>query len=86
MIKEEEISTFKQAIHYIYELEIKIEKLEKTNAELMKKLTPEAMLDDLGKRYEIYNTCLHCGEGKPAYCEKCYQELIAANLKLQNKA
>lgn len=32
----------------------------------------EAMLDDLGKRYEIYNTCLHCGEGKPLYCERLF--------------
>lgn len=32
----------------------------------------EAMLKDLEKRYEIYrdNTCLHCGNGKPAYCER----------------
>lgn len=29
--------------------------------------------------------CLHCGTGEGAYCEKCYQELIADNLKLQKK-
>ena len=36
------------------------------------KLNTEAMLKDLGKRYEVYrdNTCLHCGNGKPAYCER----------------
>lgn len=54
-----------------------------------KKLTmnTEAMLKDLEKRYEVYrdNTCLHCGEGKPDYCEKCMQELITENIKLQRK-
>lgn len=49
----------------------------------------EAMLKDLEKRYEVYRdkdkTCLHCEDGKAAYCEKCYQELIAENLKLQRK-
>lgn len=68
MIKEGEISTLKQALHYIYELEIKNKKLEdrikeleqieeehkKINSELMKKLTSEEMLDDLEKRYEVY--------------------------------
>ena len=29
--------------------------------------------------------CLHCGKGKAAYCEECYQELIAENAKLQEK-
>lgn len=29
------------------------------------------------------NTCLHCGNNPPKYCEKCYQELIATNAKLQ---
>ena len=53
-----------------------------------KNMNMEAMLKDLEKRYEVYrdNTCLHCGEGKPDYCEKCFQELIVKNLKLQNKA
>ena len=34
----------------------------------------EAMLNDLEKRYEIYreNTCLHCGKGKPDYCERLF--------------
>ena len=27
--------------------------------------------------------CLHCGTGKPDYCEKCYQKLIFDNMKLQ---
>ena len=27
--------------------------------------------------------CLHCGNGIPNYCEKCYQQLVAENLKLQ---
>lgn len=31
------------------------------------------------------NRCLHCGKGKPAYCEDCYQELIGVNAKLQVK-
>lgn len=35
-----------------------------------KTINTEAMLKDLEKRYEIYRTCLHCGEGKPAYCER----------------
>lgn len=29
--------------------------------------------------------CLHCGKGIPYYCEKCYQNLIAENLRLQLK-
>lgn len=29
--------------------------------------------------------CLHCGKGKAAYCEECYQELIAENAKMQEK-
>ena len=29
--------------------------------------------------------CLHCGSEKASYCEKCYQELIAENLRLQNR-
>ena len=29
--------------------------------------------------------CLHCGEGEPSYCEKCYQDLIGENAKLQFK-
>ena len=29
--------------------------------------------------------CLHCGNGQPFYCEKCYQELVAENLKLQTE-
>lgn len=47
----------------------------------------EAILKDLEKRYEVYrdNTCLHCEDGEASYCEKCYQELIAENLKLQRK-
>ena len=27
--------------------------------------------------------CLHCGINKGDYCENCYQELIAENLKLK---
>lgn len=27
--------------------------------------------------------CRHCGDGEAAYCEKCYQNLIAANTALQ---
>lgn len=29
------------------------------------------------------DNCLHCGVGKPYYCESCYQKLVAENLKLQ---
>lgn len=33
--------------------------------------------------------CLHCGNKKPysyeGYCEKCYQNLITENIKLQFK-
>lgn len=27
--------------------------------------------------------CLHCGKGSADYCEKCYQDLISENLRLQ---
>lgn len=27
--------------------------------------------------------CLHCGEEEPSYCEKCYQDLIGENARLQ---
>lgn len=69
-----------QAIEYISQLETEIK-------DLNKKLTPEAMLNDLEKRYELYrdNTCLHCGKGQPKYCEKCYQELISQNAMLQQE-
>ena len=29
--------------------------------------------------------CLHCGKGIPNYCEKCYQDLVAENLRLQTE-
>ena len=29
------------------------------------------------------NKCLHCNNEQPYYCEKCYQELIAENSRLQ---
>lgn len=29
------------------------------------------------------NGCRHCGKEEPKYCEKCYQELISENCKLQ---
>lgn len=31
----------------------------------------------------LEDNCLHCGTGEVAYCEKCYQELISINMKLQ---
>ena len=31
------------------------------------------------------DNCLHCGVGKPYYCESCYQQLVAENLKLQTR-
>lgn len=53
------------------------------------------MIDDVkGEAVKLYKridelekekTCLHCGVGEASYCEKCYQELIAENLKLQKK-
>ncbi len=73
-----DVQATKWAINRIRELENEVK-------DLKKKLTPEAITDDLAKRYEIYNTCLHCGEGKPLYCESCFQELIAKNLKLQKE-
>lgn len=33
------------------------------------------------EEYDV--TCLHCGNDTPLYCEKCYQELISKNAKLQ---
>ena len=36
------------------------------------------------EEYHEDNTCLHCGGEDPKYCEACYQNLIAANLKLQH--
>ena len=27
--------------------------------------------------------CLHCNKNEVKYCEKCYQDLIAENIKLQ---
>ena len=41
-------------------------------------------LDDLGVLLEE-ETCLHCEKGVAAYCEECFQKLIAENLKLQRK-
>lgn len=32
---------------------------------------------------EQQKACLHCGSGEAAYCEECYQKLIAENAKLQ---
>ena len=43
---------------------------------------------DCGSDLEKYiekNTCLHCAQGKPRYCEDCYQDLIGINAKLQNR-
>jgi len=31
------------------------------------------------------NKCLHCGDGIPNYCERCYQDLVAENLRLQTE-
>lgn len=33
---------------------------------------------------EILKECRHFGDEQPAYCEKCYQDLIAENARLQN--
>lgn len=46
----------------------------------------ETVLSELERlRKESEEKCLHCGTGKPAYCEECFQELITENLKLQSK-
>ena len=29
--------------------------------------------------------CLHCGDGEPSYCEKCHQDLIGENARLQRE-
>lgn len=31
------------------------------------------------------NKCLKCGEGEPSYCEKCHQDLIGENARLQRE-
>lgn len=36
------------------------------------------------EEYHEDNTCLHCGGEDPKYCEACYQDLIAENIKLQH--
>ena len=43
----------------------------------------QAHNEEVLMNYFERNTCLHCGKGKPAYCEDCYQELIGMNAKLQ---
>lgn len=35
--------------------------------------------------YYNKDICLHCESGEPSYCEKCYQELIGINAKLQEE-
>ena len=45
----------------------------------------QAHNEEVLMEYFNRNTCLHCGKGKPAYCEDCYQELIGINAKLQNR-
>ena len=37
------------------------------------------------ENYINENTCLHCGIGKPGYCEECYQDLIGENSRLQKE-
>ena len=54
----------------------------------LQEIKKEALLDDLGKQYNIYkhvdlSKCLHCGENIPHYCEKCYQQLISDISKYQ---
>lgn len=45
----------------------------------------QAHNEEVLMEYFNRNTCLHCGKGKPVYCEDCYQELISINAKLQAK-
>ena len=70
-----DVQATKWAINRIRELENEVK-------DLKKKLTPEAITDDLEKRYEIYNTCLHCGEGKPAYCERLLSKANSREFKV----
>lgn len=81
-----DIEATEWAINKINELKTERDYYKKMYIECNNAFT-ETMLKDLEKRYEVYrtNTCLHCENGEAAYCEKCYQELIAENLKLQRK-
>ena len=45
----------------------------------------QAHNEEVLMEYFNRHTCLHCGKGKPEYCEDCYQKLIAENLRLQEK-
>ena len=74
----------KQAIETVLNELKKRDEIIKTLQEIKK----EALLDDLGKQYNIYkhvdlSKCLHCGENIPHYCEKCYQQLISDISKYQ---
>ena len=82
----DDIEATEWAIKKINELKTERDYYKKMYLECNNAFT-ETMLKDLEKRYEVYrtNTCLHCENGEAAYCEKCYQELIAENLKLQRK-
>ena len=40
------------------------------------------LLDEID---EFNSGCLHCGENKADYCEKCYQDLLSKNIKLQRE-
>ena len=38
---------------------------------------------NLKEKVDKLDKCRHCDEGEPAYCEKCYQDLITKNMSLQ---
>ena len=42
------------------------------------------MKEEVSKMY-FGDKCLHCSDGKPNYCEECYQELVSENAKLQRE-
>ena len=44
-------------------------------------------IEKLVKKYKEDESkkCLRCEEGKPAYCEKCFQEVIGWNAKMQGE-
>ena len=43
----------------------------------------ESELEATLKMHNCYSKCYHCGKNEQHYCEKCFQELIAENLRLQ---
>lgn len=42
-------------------------------------------LEATRKLHNVSENCYHCGKNEQHYCEKCYQDLIAENLRLQTE-